>query len=133
MENHFLIAGLGLTLSLTPALAASTLGQNDLTYVFAGREVKGEYSNGVAFSEIYHKNGTITYAEGATRVAGKWKISETSFCTEYDGLTGGCFNVKSTGANCFEYWLLDAAGKVKDPNWIARGWQAKYPSTCPSK
>jgi hypothetical protein len=133
MENHFLIASIGIALSVTPAFAATPLGAKDLAYVFAGREVRGEYSNAVPFSEIYHKNGTIDYTEGTTHVTGKWTISDTRFCTTYGGLPGGCFNIIAKGANCFEYWLLDAVEKTQPQNWIARGWQSKYPATCPPK
>ncbi len=133
MENRLLTAALAASIFAAPASATTPLGAKDMTYVFVGREVKGEYANTVPFSEVYHVNGTIDYAEGDTHVKGRWKIDGTQFCTTYDGLPGGCFNIVARGSNCFEYWLLDAAGKTAEKTWIARGWQSKYPATCPPR
>ncbi len=107
------------------------LTAKDITYVFVGREIKGTYRNGVPFSETYRRVGRSEYREGETSVSGQWSTKGDQFCTLYDGNRGGCFQIKSSGTNCFEYWLITLAG-TPDKNWIARGWQSKYPSTCPA-
>jgi hypothetical protein len=119
-------------LAAGPAHAAQDwLKQTDITYVFAGREVKGVYQNGATFSEIYRKTGKIEYKDDINTLTGKWSIKDDQFCTLYEGQPGGCYKINLLSTNCFEYWLLQPTGEI-DKSWIARSWQAKYPSTCPA-
>jgi hypothetical protein len=132
MENRQLIIFAGfLAATASPTLAANFLPAKDITYVFVGREVSGIYSNSVTFSEVYHLDGRIDYAEGQMRTAGRWRIEGTSFCTDYYGVPGGCFKITAHSKNCFEYWLVDAKSGTVQSTWMARSWQSKYPSTCP--
>jgi hypothetical protein len=133
MENSGVafVATIVLIALANPASAESWLSDRDLHYVFAGREVKGDYSNGVAFSEIYHMDGSVDYLEGANRISGEWKISGNEFCTDYAKMPGGCFRITSSGRNCFQYWLMTKAEEPK--TWIARAWQTRYPPTCPKQ
>ncbi len=116
-----------------PALGAEPrwLNEKDLRYVFAGREVAGTYANGVAFSETYRGSGKIEYQDAENKYGGIWSVKGSTFCTQYGEHGGGCFRVVMQSENCFEFWLINEAEVVTEKSWIARGWRAKYPSTCP--
>ncbi len=115
------------------ASAADTrwLGDKDLFFVFVGREVAGDYANGVSFTETYRKIGKAEYRDTKNTLEGTWTITQSTLCTHYAEGGGGCFRVSQQSLNCFEYWLLTDDGEFANKNWIARGWQAKYPPTCP--
>ncbi len=128
--RKFLVATV--LLYIAPATATEQwLKEQDITYVFVGREVSGVYANGASFSEIYRRNGDIEYSDETRRLTGKWSQNEDQFCSEYKSDPGGCYRIKMHGDNCFEYWLVQKPDKL-DTNWIARSWRAKYPSTCPA-
>jgi hypothetical protein len=107
------------------------LGDNDLTFVFVGREVAGAYANGVTFTETYRKIGKAEYRDTQSSLEGSWSIKGAAMCTHYRDKSGGCFRVSRQSANCFELWLMSENGELAGESWIARSWQVKYPSTCP--
>ncbi len=119
---------------LTDAALASGprwLNDRDLTFVFAGRDVAGTYANGVSFTETYRKVGKAEYRDSQNALEGSWSIRGAALCTHYGEKGGGCFRVIRQSANCFEFWLVKDDGEIAEKSWIARSWQAKFPSTCP--
>jgi hypothetical protein len=129
MENRLHLILLALMVYAAPAIAEQFLGDDDLVYVLAGREVKGHYANGAAFSETFHRDGTITYADEKTKTKGTWSISQAKICTSYDQAPGGCFQLVRHSENCFEFWLEGTDPKTG--SWLARASQSKYADTCP--
>jgi hypothetical protein len=112
--------------------AAQWLKANDITYVFVGRDIAGIYRNGATFTETYRSIGKIAYKDAESAASGTWTQKEDQFCTTYDGLPGGCYRIRMLSPNCYEYWLVGADGTTAN-DWIARGWQVKYPPTCPKE
>jgi hypothetical protein len=131
MMNPLLRVAAISSLLVAPAIAAGHwLKTEDLIYVFAGREVTGHYANGAAFSEIYHRDGRITYKDDQSSFNGTWAIKGSEFCTTYDKGPGGCYRVQMHSSNCFAYYLVENG--ISQPAWIARSSQTKYPTTCPA-
>jgi hypothetical protein len=131
MENRTVIVASALLVFATSALAEPWLKDQDITYVMVGREVTGHYMNGANFTETYHRDGSITYADAKLQTKGKWSVSQGRFCMEYGNAPGGCYLMRKVNDNCFEYWLADT--DPKKAQWFARASQTKYPTTCPKK
>jgi hypothetical protein len=140
MENCFrmrLVLVL-LTLAAMSSAMASDLpdrkwlkDHDDLTFVMIGREIGGVYANGVAFTETYRRSGVVEYRDAKNTFNGKWTLKDGGVCTTYEHGDAGCFRIMKLGENCFEYWMVSGQANVVSPSWIARGWQANYPPTCP--
>jgi hypothetical protein len=141
MEDHrgmraLLLIAFGACLFAASPLGAAPmrwLTENEIRYVFIGREVKGHYHNGVAFTEVYRRNGNVDYRDTDRSFGGKWRLTDGSICVEYQGLEGGCFKIRQHSANCFEYWLVADASSPAKPagQWLARSAQSGNPPTCP--
>jgi hypothetical protein len=108
------------------------LNARDITYMLVGRDVSGLYQNGARFAETYRRVGKIEYQDESSKLQGTWTQKNDLFCTYYEGSPGGCYRIKLTSPNCFEYWLVDDAGATA-PSWIAQASQTKYMSSCPAK
>jgi hypothetical protein len=121
---------LAVLLLASTAEAAPWLLDKDIAYVLVGREIKGHYRNGADFSETYRRTGQIEYKDSDGMQAGQWTLQGGQFCTTYEGSPGGCYRIRMHSGNCFEFWLVAEDGKTAS-EWIARGWQVKYQSTCP--
>jgi len=128
------------TLSLNQVAGAASLwmSEADLRKSFQGHDIEGTYSNGNRFFESYHPDCSLTYIEPGKRNTGRWSITANTFCTIYDTDTsGGCFNVKKVGSNCFEFYFIartqKQAANPKDgqkPAWTARAWLRNKEKTC---
>jgi hypothetical protein len=136
MENRALkqtalamIAAIIAAPALADAPASGWLTANEIRYVFIGREVKGEYANREPFTETYRLKGKVEYTDNSRTARGAWSFAGNTFCTQYEGMEGGCFKVRMHSDNCFEYWLVKDKGET-DGAWIARSWRTRYPSTC---
>lgn len=131
-----------LTLAWIAAMAVQSLAgpawmtDADLSATFAGRDISGEYENGVTFAETYAADGTVRYRDARRTSSGKWSVTAGTFCTIYDDdPAGGCYRVRKASENCFEFHFVartehqagEAPGK---PAWTARGWFANQPKTC---
>jgi len=114
------------------------MSEIDLRQAFQGNDIAGHYSNGDRFTESYHEDGSLTYIEPGKHNTGRWSITANTFCTIYDtDVTGGCFNVKRVGSNCFEFYFIARtrrqAANPKDrqkPAWTARAWLRDREPTC---
>ncbi|MEO1206900.1 MAG: hypothetical protein AAFV45_11265 [Pseudomonadota bacterium] len=132
----------GVCADLTPSAWAREawgwLPADDIQATFGGRVIDGHYRDKRSFSERYAADGSLEYTEPFRRSAGRWSVRGGSFCTIYDqDPTGGCFRVKRTSSNCFEFYFVarspgEAAAKPQDAvrDWTARGWLKEKPSTC---
>ena len=112
-----------------------------------GQTLDGHYGNGITWTETYTKEGRLDYRERDRKAVGAWHFQPGDvFCTFYDpgpfpGLTGGCWLVLKTSANCFEFYLADDKGPAEpseegEPQavrWNAQGWRKGEPSTCGEK
>lgn len=112
----------------------------DIKSTFDGQEIDGHYSNGRTFSESYYQDGSVSYREADRQNHGIWSVREGTLCTIYDGdTTGGCFRVRRSGSNCFEFYFVartEEQAERKDfgtPAWTARGWLIDSSSTCPDE
>jgi hypothetical protein len=58
---------------------------------------------------VYQKDGTVRFNEGAatTTHIGSWRIEGNRFCTKYDRLGSGCFNVQKIGESTYKLIPLD--------------------------
>ena len=58
---------------------------------------------------VYQKDGTARFNEGAatTTHTGSWRIDGNKFCTKYQRLGSGCFNVQQIGEGRYKLLPLD--------------------------
>lgn len=111
-----------------------------------GQTLDGHYGNGVTWAETYTREGRLDYRERDRHATGAWSFRPGDvFCTFYDpgpfpGLSGGCWLVLRTSANCFEFYLADEYVPPEPPEegepaarWNAQGWRRGEPSTCGEK
>ena len=58
---------------------------------------------------VYQKDGTVRFNEGAatTTHIGSWRIEDNKFCTKYNRLGSGCFNVQKVGDTRYKLIPLD--------------------------
>ena len=118
-----------------PGVAQLWLSETEIQSSLAGRTIDGRYPNGDSFTETYLNGGRIRYQDEQHSTGGRWSITEGTFCTIYDNdLTGGCFRVLKTSANCFEFYFVARneyeAARPRDPDWAAQGWFDGESSTC---
>jgi hypothetical protein len=138
MIRHTTLLMLGVLLALaTPQPAhAADLNGDAIRAGVVGATLDGFYPGGAMFSETYHRDGRIDYRDDKDRLTGRWTISGKTFCTLYDGGNGGaCWRLKSSGDNCFEFYLTampkSATQKsLVSTQWGAKGWRTDKPSTC---
>lgn len=106
---------------------------------FAGAAIAGEYVDGRTFNETYDTSGSLSYVEptNSRDWSGSWSITNGRFCTIYDvSGTGGCFRVRRTSFNCFEFYFdtrTEAEARrstLRTPTWTARARRTDTPSTC---
>ncbi|MCE7027421.1 hypothetical protein [Jiella avicenniae] len=118
------------------------LDEPGLVAVLSGRNLEGVYADATPWSESYATDGTLSYRDRLGLWTGDWSASDGRFCTFYrsQGINGGCFLVARRGANCFDFYALDAAlrtGATREEifagrNWTARGWYVEAESSCPT-
>lgn len=127
---------MALCLLCSPAAFSNTwMSAGDLTLTFSGKTIAGVYPSGRVFVETYHVGGRVKYHDQVRQVGGRWRVSQGSFCTIYDGDgTGGCYSVRRTGENCFEFYFIsrdeNQSDGPGDPSWTAQAWITDKPSTC---
>jgi hypothetical protein len=115
---------------LTALLAVAMLGashawaQAPQPTVLTNAQLKALLSNGLSVritgadrpntaartgSAVYQKDGTARFNEGAatTTHTGSWRIEDNKFCTKYQRLGSGCFNVQKTGETTYKLIPLD--------------------------
>ncbi len=105
----------------------------------SGVTIDGVYPGGVAWTETYKTDGKIDYMETGKRMTGQWSLEGAVFCTLYNGGSeGGCWRVRSVGANCFVFYITTrprpgqgtTATIPVDKTWGAMGWRQGVTSTC---
>ena len=140
MENRrsiiFVVAVLALA---CPAMAEDRLGVLDgpgIITAFEGHSVHGAYVEGLPFRETYQLGGAIEYWEPGVNTSGQWSVVNGLFCTFYEALNGGCFQVKRLSQNCFDYFtatteIPNSTTLREEPVFTARGALSHMPSTCP--
>ncbi len=113
------------------------LGDEAIEKAFSGKSIAGHYGDGRTFAETYEAGGRVDYSESGRGAGGTWSVIAGALCTIYDNdPTGGCYRVRQTGSNCFEFYFIArstndaAAGRSGNPAWTARGWLQSAPSTC---
>ncbi len=124
--------------SATVVLSAeSWMNATEMRDAFAGRTLVGAYASGMTFTERYAPDGSIVYSDPRGDATGQWHISQQGFCTFYDTdtMNGGCFLARQTGANCFEFYIIEGQDtgplpREKGTPYVAQGWYPDKPSTC---
>ena len=90
----------------------------------------------MTWSETYRADGTLAYADTMRAMTGSWMVRGAAFCTFYEkGSEGGCWSLRRTSANCYEFRAAKPQGVAKatppvGPSWAALGWLRDKPSTC---
>lgn len=140
-----LTAGVIILSVLAPQVAIADRGPafwmsaDELSRSFSGSEITGTYADGRTFNERYEADGSLVYVEHEPlrQLAGYWSIVSGRFCTIYDDSpTGGCFRVRRSGSNCFEFYFdtrTEAEARSSTParpTWTARAWRIDAPATC---
>ncbi|MCX5579848.1 hypothetical protein [Kaistia terrae] len=126
-------ATFGLTAQAT--LAGERVREAELARIFSGVTLDGIYLGGAFFSETYNDDGSVRYHDVGKSDSGQWSVRDGKFCTFYDSQEGACFFVERDGANCFTFYVPDAAGGPKAgpaKDWTSRGWDRRKPATCPT-
>lgn len=104
-----------------------------LSSTFRGMTMVGKYADGMTFTETYHQDGSITYADDASADKGRWFVRGKLFCTFYDTANGACFSVQKSGNNCYEYFIQEeenGSPSTDQGAWNSIGWDEAKPSTC---
>lgn len=136
-----LIARLATALILIPVWAsAQDIKRNgremdgiELSASLSGMTMTGNYGNGVKFTETYHPDGSVTYADDQASDRGHWFVRGRLFCTFYETSNGACFSVKKSGDNCFEYFTQeqeDGSIHADAGAWNSVGWDSSKTSSC---
>ena len=140
MQDYLKAMKIPLAVTLLLACAAPCLAGErqymsgaELTSVFPGMTMVGNYGDGVKFAETYHLGGNITYRDDQESDTGHWFERNGLFCTFYQHGDGACYAVTQTGANCYEMYVREnedgSKSKFSD-NWNSVGWDNRRPSTC---
>lgn len=110
---------------------------DELGRAFTAVTLDGRYPGGDHFTEAYAADGSVSYSDDRRQSGGHWSVQSDTFCTIYDDdAAGGCFRVRRTGENCFEFYFVartetDAAqGRTRGPDWTAQAWRNDSPATC---
>lgn len=111
------------------------MSEADIKASLGGHAIDGHYRSGRTFSESYTADGRLQYRDDLRTSGGRWSLTNGTFCTIYDtDPSGGCFRVKRSGSNCFEFYFVarteEQAKTPRDPDWTARGWLADRKNTC---
>lgn len=139
----FRLASLAFAISFA-AFGASALAQGDagsaarmtsgeLSSSLSGMTMTGNYGNGVKFTETYHPDGSVTYADDQGNDRGRWFVRGGLFCTFYETSNGACFSVKKSGGNCYEYFTQeeeDGSIHADAGAWNSVGWDQGKVSSC---
>ncbi len=105
----------------------------EIIATFTGMSMVGNYADGVKFTETYHPNGSIDYHDDNMSADGHWYERHGLFCTFYTNVSGACFAVIKTGANCYEYYIREEEDGTVSPQaekWNSVGWDKSKPSSC---
>ncbi len=105
----------------------------ELSAALSGMTMTGNYGNGVKFTETYHPDGSITYADDQGNDHGHWFVRGRLFCTFYETSNGACFSVKKSGDNCYEYFTQeeeDGSIHTDAGAWNSVGWDQGKQSSC---
>lgn len=112
------------------------MSEDAMRQAFTAVTLEGKYGSGRPFTEVYEKDGSLQYREGAMAIGGRWSVRAGTFCTIYDDdPAGGCFRVKQVGGNCYEFYFVartevQAQSDQKKPAWTARGYVVGKPGIC---
>ncbi len=105
----------------------------ELSSLFNGMTMVGNYGNGVKFTETYNRDGSIAYSDDQARDRGHWFVRGRLFCTFYEKSNGACFSVKKSGDNCYEYFTQeeeDGSIHADAGAWNSVGWDQSKQSSC---
>lgn len=107
----------------------------EMKSAFGGKTFAGRYVNGDEFTETYWTDGGINYSDKNGQAVGRWHVSAQGFCTFYENMNGGCFLVRKSGDNCFDFFVVEDQDtgplpKGEKPSLVAQGWNPEKPSTC---
>ncbi len=105
----------------------------ELSAVLSGMTMTGNYGNGVKFTETYHPDGSVTYADDQGNDRGRWFVRGRLFCTFYETSNGACFSVKKSGDNCYEYFTQeeeDGSIHADAGAWNSVGWDKNKTTSC---
>ena len=115
------------------------LTPDEASAVLRGITVEGEYDNGAAWTETFHRDGRSTYTDDGGTGTGTMRFAPPGVCFAYPdttGLTGGCFEVWRRGARCFDFYgVANAAGPMDrrfGRFWSARAWTTGGREDCGS-
>ena len=108
---------------------------DEISTALGGKTIDGHYRSGRTFTESYKDGGRLEYRDDMRQSGGHWSIVNGTFCTIYDSdPTGGCFRVRRSGSNCYEFYFVarteEEAKTPRDPDWTARGWLNDRKDTC---
>lgn len=111
------------------------MSEVDLKSTFSGQTIDGHYPSGRTFRETFEESGHVAYQDDRRRSGGTWSINAGTFCTIYDDdPAGGCYLVRRTSDNCFEWYFVArtraSAATPGPPSWTAQAWIKDEPSTC---
>ncbi len=136
--RHWVLAAILSPAALLAAAGAAQEPQripgSEIADTFRGVTLVGTYNDGqdTRYRETYNPDGTIDYHDDDNGdLKGAWGVTNSTFCTYYDGIQGTCFQVSFSGANCFFFTAVSPSDRPPLPNdWTARGWKEGAPSTC---
>jgi hypothetical protein len=130
----FCLAGGSLAHALSPV---ERLTGSAVVAEFSGKALTGLYRDGEHWNETYNADHTLDYSDPRATMTGTWMTSGNTFCTFYNEAdTGGCFEIKRIGSNCYEFVFVtrseEEARTAPSPtfDWDARGWRTEAPATC---
>lgn len=114
---------------------ATWMSTEEIQAAFVGKTIDGHYRSGRTFKESYSASGRLDYRDEERQIGGHWSVVNGSFCTIYDDdATGGCFRVRRSGSNCYEFYFVarteKEAEQPREPDWTARGWNSDHKDTC---
>ena len=111
---------------------------------FFGATLRGEYADGLEWTETFDRTGRSVYAQGAASSQGTITFRTghpARICFAYpDGFQGGCFEGRRRSSNCFDFYGVDERGhphatlrqRLRGTGWTARAWRTDRPNTCES-
>ena len=136
-RGAMVVAAVGLTAGVALAIDG-WLTEAEVRKEIVGKNLAGHYASGLKWSETYGADGRLDYKEPSRHAVGDWSFTGDVFCTFYDaGMSGGCWHVKKTGRNCYEFYSASRSKRPdtieaerKQQTWTARGWRTEEPSSC---
>ena len=121
------------------AVTFAAMSAADMREAFFGAMLRGEYADGLAWSERFDDAGRTVYAQGVAQAPGRILFRGDVICFRYEqGFSGGCFEVWRRSANCFDFYGTDITGRPfagwrarrAGTGWSARAWRTDAASTC---